>query len=224
VKTVIHPETIKFLKQLKKNNNRDWFNANKSVYLSAYENFLNFTQALINGISTFDRSVAGLEPKKCVFRIYRDTRFSKDKSPYKTNFGASINSGGNKTGAGGYYLHISPEGSLLAGGAYMPMPNELLAIRQEISSNGDEFKKIISNKTFKKNFGEISADKLSSAPKGFDKNDPMIEYVKLKSFVMMHDLDEKTVLSSNFVNYCVGIFKTMVPFNKFISEPLLDLK
>jgi len=222
MKTVIKKETLQFLKKLKRNNNREWFNSNKELYLAAHENFLDFTQALIDGISIFDKSVLGVQAKKCVFRIYRDIRFSKNKSPYKINFGAAISSADGRNLLGGYYLHISPEGSFLAGGAYKPQSEQLLAIRQEVSSNADDFKKIINNKTFKKNFGEISGDKLSSAPKGFDKNDPMLEYLKLKDFVMMHYIDEKTVLSNNFINYCVRIYKSMVPFNKFINEPIKE--
>ncbi|MGP8216380.1 MAG: DUF2461 domain-containing protein [Bacteroidia bacterium] len=218
----INKETLEFLTKLKKNNNRDWFNANKDKYIAAHENFSGFVGELINKISAFDKSVATLDPKKCVFRIYRDVRFSKNKEPYKTNFGASMAaSGKGLTTKAGYYIHLEAGGGFLAGGVHMPEPDRLKLIREDISMEGKKFLKIVNDKTFIKNFKGLSdEDKLKTAPKGFDKEDPMMEYLKYKSLIALHKLDEKTILSPKFSSYCAGIFESMVPFNSFLNASL----
>lgn len=148
--TTIQPKTFAFLKALKKNNNRDWFNDHKSEYENAKDNVLGFIQELVVAFSTFDSSLRGLEAKDCLFRIYRDTRFSKDKTPYKTNLGASINAGGKKSMGPGYYVHLEPGGSFIAGGIWMPPADEVKKIRQEIDYNGKDLKKILTNLRSKK--------------------------------------------------------------------------
>ncbi|HWY98065.1 MAG TPA: DUF2461 domain-containing protein [Bacteroidia bacterium] len=218
----INKETLEFLTKLKKNNNRDWFTANKEKYVAAHENFTTFVGDLINQISKFDKSVASLDPKKCVFRIYRDVRFSKDKSPYKTNFGAAMAGGGKGlTGKAGFYIHLEAGVGFLAGGVHMPEPDRLKLIREDVSMEGKKFLKIINDKTFKNNFKQLSGgDMLKTAPKGFDKEDPMMEYLKYKDFIAMHKLDEKAILSPKFASYCTDIFKTMVPFISFLNASL----
>lgn len=218
----LQKETFQFLKILKDNNNREWFAANKDKYLAANEDFIGFIASLIKEVAKFDPSVSLLEAKSCVFRIYKDVRFSKDKLPYKTNFGAAISPRGKGNGFANYYFHLAPEGSFLAGGAYMVDPKALKSIRQEISYNGREFLKIIQNKKFREYF-TLDGEKLVNVPRNFDKEDPMGEYLKYKQFVMYHALDEKEVFSENFIAYCTNIFKTMVPFNDFLNTAMMDI-
>jgi uncharacterized protein (TIGR02453 family) len=214
-------ETLQFLKDLKSHNDRDWFNANKDRYISANENFIEFVQGLIGEISKFDKSVAGLDAKDCVFRIYRDTRFSKDKSPYKVHFGAHIMAQGKGCGVAGYYLHLQPGSTFLAGGVHMTEPANLKAIREEISENGKAFLKIINEKSFKENF-KIEGERLANIPRGFDKDDPMGDWLRYKELMIHHAVADKEVLSGNFMSYCTKIFKSMVPFNSFVNKPVMN--
>jgi len=217
---MLQKQTFDFLKKLKNNNNRGWFNKNKPLYEAARENFQDFVGSLIISIVGFDHSIADLEPKGCIFRIYRDVRFSKDKSPYKANFGAAIVRGGRKSGRAGYYFHLAPGDSFLAGGLYMP-PNKMLNdIRQEIDYNTAEFKKIVNDSHFINNFGKIQGDKLKSAPRGYPKDHPEIELLKYKSYLTLHKLTDKQVLDFNIVDYAAGIFKTMQPFNNFLNTAI----
>lgn len=158
-----------------------------------------------------------------MFRIYRDTRFAKDKSPYKTHFGATLLGKGTRCGIAGYYLHLEPGSSFLAGGVHMTEPENLKAIRENISDKGKEFSKIIGSKSFKDNF-KIVGEKLAKVPLGFDKEDPMGEYLKFKELMIHHSVSDKEILSDNFTSYCVKIFKAMVPFNSFVNEPVLALR
>lgn len=217
--SVIKRETMQFLKDLKKHNDREWFNANKEKFVAANENFIEFVQGLINQIAKFDKSVATINPKDAVFRIYRDTRFSKDKTPYKTHFGASLMKNKNGSGNAGYYIHMEPGGSLLAGGVYMAETAQLKSIRQELSYNAASFNKIINDKIFKEHF-EIQGEKLKNVPPGFDKADPMAEYLKHKAIYIVHKIDDKEVLSTDFAGYCAKMCKSMVPFNGFMNEAM----
>ncbi len=219
---MLSQNTLKFLRDLKKHNNRGWFGANKTRYEDVKKEFDAFVNSLIREIAKFDKSVANLEVKDCVFRIYRDVRFSKDKSPYKTHFGAHIVPGGKKAelSRAGYYIHISPGECFLAGGAHTPPSEWISAIRKEIHYNGNEMKKIISGKDFKKYFGTISGEKLSSVPRGYEKTHPDIELLKHKSFLAVHDLNEKQVQSKDFLSHCTKVFKAMKPFDKFLNQSL----
>lgn len=212
----ITKETLSFLKKLEKNNNREWFNENKALYTSAQQNVLEFVTELLEEMSKFDENFVKLDPKKTLFRIYRDTRFSKDKSPYKTNFGASINGIGKKDGGGGYYLHISPKECFLAGGVYMCDPKMLKKIRTEISVNADEFSSIINQKDFKK-FEFINV-KLSRVPQGFEKDDPMAEYLKMKHLVVSLDIKEEDLMKADSVKMVADTFKKMSKFVDFLNE------
>lgn len=213
--------TLDFLKNLTKNNNRDWFNKNKNLYLDAYQDVINFVENLIEEIGEFDKEIGKLDAKKSLFRIYRDTRFAKDKSPYKTNFGAGLGMGkGNKVS--GYYLHIEPGKSFLAGGVYQPDSKILKEIRNEVSSNSEDFLNIINNKDFKKYFGELDqGDKLQKVPQGFEKEDKMADYLKLKNFIVMHHLKDDEVLDKNALQNFTKIYKAMKPLNDFLEAPFL---
>jgi uncharacterized protein (TIGR02453 family) len=217
----IKNETIQFLKDLKQNNNREWLAANKERYLSANVNFIDFIQSLIEAMSLFDKSVVGLEAKKCVFRIYRDVRFSNDKTPYKPHFSAILGKDKGLSLAG-YYIHLEPEHTILAGGVYKTEPVHLKAIRKEISYNGPAFLKIINDKNFKKTF-KLEGERLVKVPQGFEKDDPMGEYLKYKQLTVIHSVSAKEINTPGFTKYCAAIFKGMVPFNKFLNEPVLEL-
>ncbi|MCW3104524.1 MAG: hypothetical protein JWO09_2964 [Bacteroidetes bacterium] len=216
---MLHKSTFDFLSKLKKNNSKEWFDKNRPEYEIAKNDYKEFIQELINTIGKFDPAVKALEPKHCVFRINRDIRFSNDKTPYKVNMGASIAPGGKKSITPGYYIHIQPGASFLAGGMWQPPAPQLSAIRQEIDYNTPEFKKLTGNKDFKKYFGALSdEDKVKTSPKGYDKGHPEIESLKLKSFIMVHDLKDKEVLSKDFIKHCEAVFKAMLPMNKFLRR------
>ncbi len=217
----ITKDTFQFLKDVKKNNDREWFNAHKERYVAANENFIGFTQSLIHEIAKFDKSVAGLDAKKAVYRIYRDTRFSKDKTPYKTYFSASLMGKNTGCGVAGYYLHVQPGNCMLAGGVHMPEPKVIKEIRHEISFYNKEFMKIINAKNFKDNF-TLQGEKLVKIPQGFDKDDPMAEYLKYKELMICHSVADKNILADNSITYCTKVFKAMLPFNSFINKPLIE--
>ena len=211
--------SFKFLKQLSKNNNKEWFDINRKTYEVCKVEFETIIKILLDKSLVFDKQLAGLEAKKCLFRINKDVRFSKDKSPYKLNMGASINPGGKKSMIPGYYIHIEPGKSFLAGGSYQPMPEMLAAIRQEIDYNSAEFKKIISAKDFKLYFKELSQeDKLKTAPKGYEKTHPDIALLQLKHFITVHPLSDEDVLNKNFPTYAAKVFKAMLPLNLFLRK------
>jgi uncharacterized protein (TIGR02453 family) len=220
---MIQKATIDFLKALKKNNDRDWFEKNKEKYLAAKKNVDDFVDGLIKSFTAFDKKLGGLTAKDCVFRIYRDVRFSKNKAPYKTNMGASINAGGKKAENAGYYIHIEPGGAFLAGGVWMPPADQLKKIRQEIVYNGKDFKKILSEKNFKKAFGALDESegyKLSRPPKGYDKDHPDIELLKFNSYIVWKKYNDKDVLSKNFVKKVSDDAKVMKPFIQFLNTAL----
>ncbi|KFC22894.1 DUF2461 domain-containing protein [Chryseobacterium sp. FH1] len=218
--TAINPETLKFLSTLEINNNREWFNENKPLYLEAKANFENVVNEIIAEVSEFDESVERLEAKNCIFRIYKDTRFSKDKTPYKTNIGASFVEKGPKTlNHAGYYIHLENGKSFLAGGVYMTEPKNLKAIREAISSDGDTFLKILNKKSFK-DVLELQGTKLVKVPQGFDKENPMGDYLKFKQFIVFHPLSDKEVLDKNFVKNTVKVLKEIYPFNRFLNEAI----
>ena len=218
--TSITQNTFEFLKDLKQNNDRDWFLANKPRFEDAKKEFENFIDQLIGEITRFDNSIAHHSAKNCIFRIYRDVRFSKDKSPYKSHFGAHISSAAKRSeihSRAGYYIHIEPGGSMLAGGAYLPQGPWIKAIRQEISYNADDLKRILNKPAFKDYFGEMEGEKLKRAPKGYDPDHPEIELLKYKSFLAANKCADEQVLSSDFPVHCANVFKALYPFDQFLN-------
>ncbi len=214
-------ETITFLKRLDRNNNREWLQAHKPDFERAKEDFARFVADLIGRIAKFDPKVGALLPESCVFRIYRDVRFSPDKKPYKTNFGAYFSPGGRKSGIPGYYFHLQPGHSFLAAGKHSPEPGELLRIRRAIADHSSDFLKIIEAKNFEKCFGEIHGQKLKTTPKGFPKEHKAIEYLKLKSFVAYVELhDDEFVISKEFPTYVASAFKETKPLVDFLRKAL----
>jgi uncharacterized protein (TIGR02453 family) len=212
---------IDFLTQLQSNNNRDWFQKNKKMYEESKREVESFVGSVIPEIAKFDPAIKYVEAKDCMFRIYRDVRFGKDKSPYKTNIGAWITSAGRKSPGPGYYLHIQPGESFLAGGVYMPEPDQLKKIRQEIYYNVEEFKAILAEKGFKKYFKGISEmDKQKLAPRDFPKDFPDIDLLKHKHYTVDHPMTDKQITDEGLRNYLVKCFEAMQPLNRFLKRAL----
>ena len=206
-------DTLAFLEELQKNNNREWFQANKTFYENARRDVVELVQQLIQATAQFGPDNGLPDPKKCIFRIYRDVRFSTDKSPYKTNFGAII--GYNKSG---YYLHISPDEYFLACGYYLLTPEQLKKLRKGICDYFDDFQQIINSPDFRTEIGDLQRDEdtLQRVPNEFDKLHPAAEYMKLKRFYVMKPFSEKQLLSDDFVIYASEIFRIMMPLKHFL--------
>ena len=209
--------TLQFLRTLEKNNNREWFNENKTIYQEAQQDVISFVEKLIEEMVVFDEEIGKADAKKSLFRIYRDTRFSKDKSPYKTNFGVSLGMGKGSQKAG-YYLHIEPGKSFLAGGIYMPESSVLKEIRKEISAFGEEFLTIVEKDEFRNYFRGLSVeDKLKKVPQGFEKDDKMAEFLKLKHYIVTHPISDEQLLNENAAKEFAKIYKAMKPLNDFLN-------
>ena len=208
---------ISFLKDLKANNNRKWFDANKDRYIKANEHFLQLVKQAIDGIGQFDPDIVHLDPKKCTYRIYRDIRFSKDKTPYKTHFGAEMAPEGRRSGLAGYYFHIQPGESMIAGGVWHPSKENLSKIRQEIDYNSRDLNAILESSGFKRVYGSMHGDKLKKAPKGYDPDHEDIEFLKHKDFLAYTILDDKVVKSDDYMEIVIKNFKILKPFNDFLN-------
>lgn len=220
---MLQSSTIKFLKDLQKNNNKAWFEAHRKQYEDAKTDFASFVQTILDKHGKKDESIVHLKAKDCTFRINRDVRFSKDKSPYKDNMGAYMSKGGKKSVFGGYYFHCQPGRNFAGGGLWMPMPPELNKVRQEIDYNFNEFKKIIGSKKFKSVYGDLSRDAeyvLSRVPKGYDADNPSADYLKLKSFVAMVSLKDADLTSKNLTQKVLIAFGTLQPMLEFINRSL----
>lgn len=217
---MLQTSSLNFLKALKKNNNKPWFDANRAAYENCKTDFHNYVTQLIESIAKFDKPIGQLTAKGCTFRINRDVRFSKDKSPYKPNMGASFNQGGKKIQGAGYYFHFEPGNkSFAAGGIYMPMPPDLAKIRQEIDYSFKNFKKIISAPAFKKTFtkGVEGIEILSRPPKGYDETNPAIEFLKMKSFLVSRPFTDAELQSENLLKEVTKTFQTMKDFIAFFN-------
>lgn len=219
---MLKTSTLKFLQNLKKNNNKPWFEKNKSAYLDAKEDADNFVGQLIEGLGKIDADIAPLHVKDCTYRIYRDVRFSGDKTPYKVHMGAYLNKGGKKVPTAGYYFHAEPGRSMIGGGLWMPMPPELNKVRQEIDYNFAEWAKILKERRFKKYFRDgLDQDEiLSRPPKGYDAENPAIAYLKLKSFVVTRPLSNETMVSRSLLKEALGAFGAMKEFVDFLNRAL----
>jgi uncharacterized protein (TIGR02453 family) len=210
-------QTFDFLRRLKENNNRDWFNENKSLYTGALREFEVFVDTLIKHISDFDEKIMTTSVKDSTFRIYRDTRFSKDKTPYKTHFGAYIAPEGRKSGIAGYYIHVEPGGCFVAGGLYRPPTKELNSIRRRISKNFPEFLEIISNPDFVRKFGLITdTEKLKTTPRGFSAEDEAIEYLRLTNLIAVADVKEAVFEEKEPAETVSGYFETLSEFVEYL--------
>lgn len=211
-----------FLSELSQNNNKEWFDANRNRYEIIKKEMLKMAAQWIAEISTFDTSIQDIQPKNCVFRINRDVRFAKDKSPYKTNLGIYIAKGGKKSFFGGYYLHLSPQECFLASGVWMPMPPQLQAIRQEIDYKFADFDKIMNQNNLKNYLNSDITQKVAGAPKGYEKSNPAIEYLKFKSFVLLKKIDISECYQSDFLINIANQCKEFKPFLDFINHAVAD--
>jgi uncharacterized protein (TIGR02453 family) len=216
--SAIQPSALSFLKELKVNNNREWFIENKSRFVKENEQFVSFADALLNEFKKYD-NIETPNGKKSVYRIYRDVRFSKDKTPYKNHFSGSFKRATSLL-RGGYYFHIEPGNSFIGGGFWGPNSEDLLRIRKEIAVDASELREIISSPTFIKTFGKLEGDRLKSAPRGFDKEHVDIDLLQLKQFVISKKISDNELLKPNFYKEVVEIFNAMRPFFDYMSSIL----
>lgn len=220
---MLQPQTLKFLSRLKKNNNKFWFDLHRAQYEAAKIDFSNFIQLVIDALQKTDTTITGLTAKECQFRINRDVRFSKDKRPYKENFGAFICRGGKKSIYAGYYFHLAPGNSFAGGGLWMPEPVNLKKLRQEIDYNWEEFQSILKNKTFKKIYGDLYKGEdvsLSRMPKGYEEDHPGIDYLKLKSLIAEKKIADEELTKSTLHKKTVAAFEALQPVLNFINRSL----
>lgn len=220
---MITKEALHFLEDLIANNNTEWMHANKKRYDEYKKEYHNFIASLLAELKPLDKSLEPLEVKNCTFRINRDIRFSKDKSPYKTNMGAWFSQNRNRKNSPGYYIHFEKGKSFIAGGVWCPEPNELKQIRREIAFYHEDLEKIVNNPTFKKEFKELSREEnnvLKKAPKDFDPNHPAIEFLKLKSYTASHKIDDSLFTDPDFSKKIAQQLITLKPLNDFLSRAL----
>ena len=218
---MLQPSTIKFLKDLKKNNSKEWFDKNRKLYEAAKEDFAKLVNNIIQQFGKKDETIATLTAKDCMFRINRDVRFSKDKSPYKTNLGASFSKGGKKAIVAGYYFHCEPGRAFVGGGLWMPDADVVKKVRQEIDYCFDEFSKIMKNKKFVGQYKglEISDEtSLTREPKGYEKDNPAIQYIKLKSWLATASLTDADLTDKNLTKKIVAAFEALKPFIEFLNR------
>lgn len=214
-------KVLAFLKQLNQNNNREWFTENKASYLEVKKEVEDFTAAWLKELAPFDPSIAHLQPKNCLYRIYRDVRFSKDKSPYKNHIGIFVCKGGTKSNFGGYYLHLQPGNCLFFGGTYELPSEDLKKVRLGIYYNMEEFKKIVNTIVSQKNFTGIWEEgKLKTSPKGFPKDLPDIDFLRYKYYSLQSTLSEKEIASPTLIQKVVNLSREVQPFNNFLNNTL----
>ena len=220
---MLSKDTLQFLEDLKANNNRDWFLDNKKRYETVKKDYHQLVASLLDAMKPLDPALEMLEVKNCTFRINRDVRFSKDKSPYKTNLGIWLSTGAKNAEASGYYLHIENGSCFVGGGLYCPQPDQLQKIRKEIHFFYDDLQEIINDPSFQSTYQNLNRDEnstLKNPPKGYDKEDPAVEFLKLKSFTATQKFDSKLVTQKDFVDTIVKKMIVLKPFNDFINRAL----
>ena len=213
-------EILSFLKDLEANNTREWFDQNRGRYDITRKKFLAVTEFLIHEIRQFDDEITPLQPKDCVFRIFRDVRFSNDKRPYKSNYGCFIARGGRKSGFGGYYFHVQPGESFLSGGIYMPPPEHLHAIRQEIYYHPQKYREIIKEQAFATTYTLDYGDKLKTAPKGYPKDWEYLDLIKNRNYALGHPVSEAELCAPDFLNQVIACFKILQPYNRYLNSAI----
>jgi uncharacterized protein (TIGR02453 family) len=217
---MIQQFTLAFLEKLGKNNNKAWFDAHRDEYVTAKEDFEVAVDTILTGLAATEPLFKEQRAKDCIFRIFRDVRFSKDKTPYKAHFGAFFSKGGRKFPGGGYYMHMEPGKSFIGGGLWHPEAPLLKGVRQEIDYNFEEFRGIIEDRKFKKLFKEINGERLKTLPQGYTEDNPAIEYLKLKDFTVGTELKDADLTSKGFAKKCLDAISTMRPFIDFLNRPL----
>jgi uncharacterized protein (TIGR02453 family) len=218
---MLQPSTITFIQNIIENNNKPWFDKNKQAYTAAKEDFETVVTSILAGLSEIEPLFKEQKAKDCIYRIFRDVRFSKDKTPYKGHFGAYFSTGGRKSPGAGYYLHVEPGGkSFVGGGLWAPEGPLLKAVRQEIDYNFSEFTKIVEDKKFIKTFGKINGEQLKTLPQGYAADNSAIEYLKFKSFTAGHNLPDTELTSKKYIKTVLDVFSTIHPLIMFLNRSL----
>ncbi|QQL48714.1 DUF2461 domain-containing protein [Mucilaginibacter ginkgonis] len=218
---MISQATFNFIKDVTANNDREWFAENKIRYDQARENMIDFTAAMLAELAKTDAGVKEVDPKKAVQRIYRDIRFSKNKTPYKNHFGVSFASKASKPDTTGYYLHIMPLGSFVGGGIWQPQSENIKAIRQEIDYNGAAFKEIVDSKKWIDTFGEFrNGNSLKTTPKGYDTDHEDIALLKLKDFIGMHNISTTALTKKESYKTVANVLEQIYPLNEFLNNAI----
>jgi uncharacterized protein (TIGR02453 family) len=221
---LVSPSTLSFLRSLKKNNNKPWFEKNRDKYISAKNEFGQFVEGLLKKMILFEEEVKDLEAKNCTFRINRDIRFSKNKTPYKVSLSASFSRGGKKSIFADYYFHLQPgEHSYSGGGLWMPEPADLKKLQQEIDYCFPEFEKILGAPAFKKQFGTLYKDAgqmLVNVPKGYEKDNPAADFLKMKSFVAIKNIPDADLPGPGLTGEVIRSFRALMPLVKFMNQAL----
>ncbi|MFC4874385.1 DUF2461 domain-containing protein [Negadavirga shengliensis] len=217
-------QLLKFLNELSLNNNKEWMDSHKQRFTTIRGGFLKNVEVILNKLVELDPALSDLKPKDCIFRQNRDIRFSANKMPYKINLAAYFAAGGKKSVGPGYYLHLQPGESFIAGGIWMPSSDVLKKIRQEINYSGKELESILSDPAFKSYFGEIEGEKLKTSPKGFDGDHPYIHYLRYKSFIVTKRIPDQDVISENYVNLALQSFGMMKPFQDFLYRAVEEVE
>lgn len=218
---MLQQSTLTFLTSLAKNNNKPWFDKHREEYDAARADFEGFVAQLLENLSKDDAAFKEIKAKDCIFRIYRDVRFSKDKTPYKSNFAAAFSRNGKNFQGAGYYVHLQPGGKTMAGGGmWMPEGPMLKAVRQEIDYNFADFKKVISNASFKKYFKGIEGEELKTLPQGYAADNPAIDYLKKKSYIVSHVFADKDLTAKTFASKCSNVFSAMKPLVDFLNKSI----
>lgn len=223
---MIQEETLQFYRELRQNNNKEWFDQNRTRYQKAKDDYHGFVAQLLEGMQKVDPGLKHLQVKDCIFRINRDVRFSNDKRPYKTHMGMILTQGGRKLEHAGYYVHLDEdEGSFAGGGIWMPTSEVLKKIRREVAAFHDDLTEIISAKEFKKQYGELEREEgtvLSRPPKGYNESDPAIEYLKLKSFTASKALPVEILHDKNSIKKLIEILSALTPLLTFLNRAFHD--
>jgi len=217
---MLHPDTLPFLRELRENNHKEWFDANRDRYQAVRKVLIENVQQVISGVAAVDETVRFNEASKNIFRINRDVRFSANKSPYKTNMGTYFSEGGKNSSLAGYYLHLEPGGSFVAGGCYQPEPPMLKQLREHIDYDFAALRKLAAEPDFAAYFGEIQGEKLVSAPKGYAKDHPAADLLRHKSWTVSHPLTDEEAQSPDMAENVVKGFTLMHPFIVFLNEGL----
>ena len=218
------PVIFQFLNEIQEHNNREWFHENKMLYDEAKTNFDEFLAQVIARIATFDESVCGIQPHDCTYRIYRDTRFSMDKTPYKIHMGGYINAKGKKSNHFGYYIHLQPGHSMLAGGSLCLPPKVLKAVRQAIYDNIDEYRDIVEDSAFKQFFPIVGEDFLKTSPKGFPKDFPYMNYLRCRQYTCSCPVDDTFFYRADFLDKTEVVFKQLKRVADFINYTIDELE
>ena len=211
---------MRFLAQLRQHNDRAWFEVHRADYEDAKARFEALVDQIIVGLAPID-DLAGLQAKDCMMRIFRDVRFLKDKSPYRTSFGATLSPGGRKSRKLGYHMSLAPGGeSIIAGGLYMPEPAQLNRLRDALAEDARPLKAVAADRNFKKYFGQLEGEKLKTVPQGYDRDHPDIELLRFKQLVAVHRPSDEVVLGPRFAAHAVKVCAAMKPFNDFLNDVL----